>query len=78
MAYVRNVPLENAARRLEEGANGRAAFESLAAWRPRATSIVKGFADAIVWLLVAKSLERGGLEVLNRSVDVDDRLMRLR
>jgi hypothetical protein len=55
VAYGRRVLVENAARGLEEGTCGRTAFESLAVARLRATSIVKGLADAIVWLLVAKS-----------------------
>lgn len=35
---------------------------SRAVGRLRATSIVRGFADAIVWLLVAVLLLRGGIE----------------
>lgn len=64
VAYARKILVENAARGLE-GASGRTAFESLTVGRFRATSIVKGFADAMVKLLVANSLKRGGLEVLN-------------
>ena len=63
VAYARRVLVENAASGLEEHANGRTALESLAVGRLRATSIVKGFADAIVWLLVARWLMRGGIEV---------------
>jgi hypothetical protein len=63
VAYARRVLVENAARELEGGANVRTALESLAVGRRRATSIVKGFADAIVWFLVAKWLKRGGIEV---------------
>jgi hypothetical protein len=63
VAYARRVLVENAARGLEEGASGRTAFESLAVGWIRATSIFKGFADAIMGLLVAKSLKRGGLEL---------------
>jgi hypothetical protein len=66
VAYVRRVLVEQAGKGLEEAARGRTALESLAAGRLRATSIVKGFADAIVWLLVARWLKRGGLEVWKR------------
>jgi hypothetical protein len=54
VAYVRRVLVEKAGKGLEEAARGRTALESLVAGRLRATSIVKGFADAIVWLLVAR------------------------
>jgi len=63
VAYVRIELVDNAASGIEEHASGRIALESLAVWRLRATSIVKGFADAIVWLLVARWLKRGGIEV---------------
>jgi hypothetical protein len=63
VAYARSMLVENAASGLEEHANGRIALENLAVGRLRATSIVKGFADAIVWLLVARWLKRGGIEV---------------
>lgn len=66
VAYARRVLVEKAGKGLEETARGRTALESLAAGRLRATSIVKGFADAIVWLLVARWLKRGGLEVWKR------------
>jgi hypothetical protein len=66
VAYVRRVLVEKAGKGLEEAARRRTALESLATGRLRATSIVKGFADAIVWLLVARWLKRGGLEVWKR------------
>jgi len=46
---------------LVEDVNGRMELESLAVGRLRATSIVRGFADAIVWLLVALWYDRGVL-----------------
>lgn len=42
------------ATRVAAGVNGRRDVESAAAGRLRATSVVKGLADAIVWLLVAE------------------------
>ena len=51
---ARRPVVENAVRALTEGVKGRTALESLAVGRLRATSIVKGFADAIVRSLVAK------------------------
>jgi hypothetical protein len=75
VAYARRVLVENAARGIEEGATGRTACKSLAVGRLRATSIVKGFADAIVWLLVARSLKRGAIMSGNRSLDVGYRLI---
>jgi len=63
VAYARSMLVENAASGLEEHANGRIALENLAVGRLRATSIVKGFADAIVWLLVARTVGEGGIEV---------------
>lgn len=56
------VVVENAARGLVEGAIVRIELENRAVGRLRATSIVKGFADAILWLLVAVLLLRGGTE----------------
>lgn len=50
---ARRVVVEKAARALEVGVKVRAALESLAVGRLRATSIVKGFADAMMGLLVA-------------------------
>lgn len=51
-----------AARGLVDGAAiVRIELVSRAVGRLRATSIVRGFADAIVWLLVAVLLLRGGI-----------------
>ena len=60
MAYARRVVVENTARGLVVGVKGRTALESLTVGRLRATSIVKGFVDAMMWLLVARFLWRGG------------------
>ena len=60
VAYARRVVGENTARGLVVGVKGRTALESLAVGRLRAMSIVKGFADAMMWLLVARFLWRGG------------------
>jgi hypothetical protein len=54
------VVVENTARGLVVGVKGRTELDSLAAGRLRTTSIVKGFADAMMWLLVARFLWRGG------------------
>lgn len=62
---MRKVVVEKAARGLVAGAAiVRIELElvSRAVGRLRATSIVRGFADAIVWLLVAVLLLRGGIE----------------
>jgi hypothetical protein len=56
VAYARRVVGENTARGLVVGVKGRTALESLAVGRLRAMSIVKGFADAMMWLLVARFL----------------------
>lgn len=45
--------VENAASELAVGAKGRREFDILDSGRLRTTSIVKGFADAMMWLLVA-------------------------
>jgi hypothetical protein len=58
VAYARRVLVEKAGKGLEEAARGRTALESLVAGRLRTTNIVKGFADAIVWLLVARWLKK--------------------
>jgi hypothetical protein len=50
---ARRPVVENAAKELVNGVKGRIELESLVVGRLRATSMVKGFADAIVWLLVA-------------------------
>jgi hypothetical protein len=50
---ARRPVVENAAKELVAGVKGRTELESQAVGRLRATSMVKGFADAIVWLLVA-------------------------
>jgi hypothetical protein len=50
----RRAVVEKAATRVAAGVNGRRDVESAAAGRLRATSVVKGLADAIVWLLVAE------------------------
>jgi hypothetical protein len=63
VAYARRVLVENAARELEGDASGRTALENLAAGRLRVTSMVKGFGDVIMWLLVARWSKRGGIEV---------------
>jgi len=60
VAYPRRVVVENTARGLVVGVKGRTELESLTVGRLRATSIVKGFADAMMWLLVAIFLWRGG------------------
>ncbi len=70
MAYARRVLVENVARGLEEGTSGRTAFQSLAIGWLRATSIVKGLAYAIMGLLVAKLLKRGGVELRSRNQTV--------
>ena len=49
----RKPEVENATSALVEGVKVRTELESLAVGRLRATSMVKGFADAIVVLLVA-------------------------
>ncbi len=48
--------VENAANELTEGEKGRIELDILAIGRLRTTSIVKGFADAMMWLLVARLL----------------------
>jgi hypothetical protein len=58
VAY-RRLLVENAARGPVVAVNGRMELESLAVGRLRTTSIAKGFADAMLWLLVARSLKRG-------------------
>jgi hypothetical protein len=58
---ARRPVVENATMELVEDVNGRMELESLAVGRLRATSIVRGFADAIVWLLVALWYDRGVL-----------------
>jgi len=59
VAYARR-PLDvSAAKGLVAGVKGLMELDSLAVGRLRATSMVKGFADAIVCLLVAKLLEGG-------------------
>ena len=57
VAY-RRAEVEKAARDEVLGANGRVEFASRDAGRQRTTSIVRGFADAMLLLLVA-SLENG-------------------
>lgn len=57
---ARRLVVEKAARELVVGANGLTEFASLAVGRLRATSMVKGFADAMIRSLVAKLLKRGG------------------
>jgi hypothetical protein len=59
VAYPRRV-VENTARGLVVGVKGRTELESLTVGRLRATSIVKGFADAMMWLPVAMFLWSGG------------------
>jgi hypothetical protein len=59
VAYERRVLLEIAARGLE-GEIWCTAPGSLAVGRLRATSIIIGFANTIVLLLVEESLKRGG------------------
>ena len=66
MAAQRPV-VENAAKALVVGANGRTALESLAVGLLRTTSIMKGFADAIVRLLVARG--RWGCKI-SRCIEV--------
>jgi len=61
VAYARRVVVENAARGIEVGVKGRTELDSLAAGRLLATSIVKGFADAMIWLLVAIVVVEGSL-----------------
>jgi hypothetical protein len=56
---VREVLVENAVRGLVDGAKVRTEFDSLNVGRLRTTSIVKGFVDAMMWLLVAMLLKRG-------------------
>ena len=51
---ARKPVVENAARAPVEGVKGRTELESLVIGRLRATTMVKGFADAMMWLLVAK------------------------
>jgi hypothetical protein len=53
-------------------AKGRKVPEILAVGRLRATSIVKGFADAIVWSLVARCFGNVKCVKLVELVDVDD------
>lgn len=71
---ARRPVVEKAARELEVGVKVRAVLEKVAVGRLRATSIFKGFADAMMGLLVAMVwlLGRGccGLEI--RSAEVDD------
>jgi hypothetical protein len=50
---ARKLVVENAARAFVEAGKGRTELESLTDGRLRATSMVKGFADAIVSLLAA-------------------------
>jgi hypothetical protein len=52
VAFARRL-VENAARGLVVGENDRKGPESRVVGRLRATSIVKGFADAMMWWLVA-------------------------
>ena len=61
MAYVRPL-VEKAARELVAGAKVRTEFDRLAVGRLRTTSIVKGFTDAMMSLLVVMFLTRGGLK----------------
>jgi hypothetical protein len=56
VAYPRTLLTERAASGLVAGVMGRKELDSLAVGRLRATSMVKGFVDAIVWLLVADCL----------------------
>lgn len=56
---ARRLLVEKAASELVVGAKGRTELVSLAAGRLRATSIVKGFAGAMIWLLVAVLVKRG-------------------
>jgi hypothetical protein len=72
VAYARKPVDVSAASGLFADVRCRNELESLAVGRLRATSIVKGFADAIVWLLVAslsfevvECLEVGGCRVEN-------------
>lgn len=66
VAY-RRLLVEKAASELVVGTNGRTEPVSLVAGRLRTTSIVKGFVDAMIWLLAAVLLKRDlrGLGVLN-------------
>jgi len=57
VAYARRPIDDNAERGIVVGVKARAELESLAVERLRATSIVKGLIDAIVWVLVAKCFE---------------------
>jgi hypothetical protein len=61
VAY-RRLLVENAATEEVVGVKGRTELESLTAGRLRTTSIVKGFADAMLLLLVAGLLKRGVFE----------------
>jgi hypothetical protein len=51
---ARKPVVENDARALVECMKGRTGLKSLDVGRLRATSMVKGFADAMMWVLVAK------------------------
>jgi len=69
---ARRPVVEKAAREFEEGVKVRAVLDSLAVGRLRATSIVKGFADAMMGLLVAVVIEERELVDLDpeiRSLD---------
>jgi hypothetical protein len=56
---ARRLLVENVARAPVAGAKVRTEFASLAVGRLRTTSIVRGFVDAIVWLLVVEVAEEG-------------------
>jgi hypothetical protein len=57
VAYARRPIDDNAEIGVVAGAKARIEWGSLAVGRLRTTSMVKGFIDAIVWLLVAKDFE---------------------
>jgi hypothetical protein len=69
---ARKAVVENAAAEFVTGVKVRTALENLAVGWLRATSIVKGFADAIVWLLVANVVEEGRVNYVSISRS-DDR-----
>ena len=56
---ARRAVVENAAKELVAGVIVRMELESLTVGWLRTTSMVKGFADAIMRLLVAKGVEEG-------------------
>jgi hypothetical protein len=65
---ARRPVVENGAKEFVAGVKGRTELESLAVGRLRATSMVKGFADAIVWVLAANVVEEGRLVYRVRGV----------